>query len=355
MDLSRGREVSLFFFPRGLQARFPESFECLREQVRTLQAIRHPLLVNVLSSGDEGEQFFFAEEKPRGETLLAVMQRKRERREFFTPEVALGLCWLLARSLSLAHRDGPHGFVNPQEIFLEPWPEGPIPFYPRLARAGIRTALRNSPLAFEELRFDMPGYAAPEFTRAGSLGPGTDAYALGAILYSLLTLRPPAGCFVPPTRLHPWLPRSLDRIVLRALEEDPQSRYESPDELAIWLVREGGADHLWAELARSFRELVQNCCGQLPVLPTPAPGAAGGDAAAEPLERVGSPAGESDPPAVFLRSRLGLWGSLLLLTISILLLALAGRGFLTGDGDRTRLSQYQEWESFFRGLEEEAR
>ncbi len=247
-DLVEDRAVLLFTFPRALFRNFPQARAQLEFQADQLRRISSPFLLNLLFVGEEEDLFFFVEENPRGDSLGRVLRERRRRNQPFSDREALGLCWLLCRTLEDLQQSTVHGFLHPLDIYLEPWPGGPIPFYPRIAHVGVRTMLRAVRFPLEGLEEEAACYASPEFDAYGPLQKQVDVYGVGAVLYGLLTLRAPTGCFVRPSSVRPGLPKALDQILLRALDEDPDERYETP--LALASALEG----LWV-LGTHRREL----------------------------------------------------------------------------------------------------
>jgi len=234
-DLVEDEPVYLFAFPRAMFRNFPQARAQMQFQAEQLRRLSSPFLLNLLAAGEVEDLFFFVEEHPRGKSLAQIIRERRERNQPFSDREALGLCWLLCRALEGVQQSTVHGFLHPQDIYIEPWPDGPIPFYPRIAHIGIRAMLRAVRMPLEGLEEEAACYASPEFDAYGPLQKQVDVYGVGAILYGLLTLRAPTGCFVRPSSVRPGLSRALDRILLRALDEEPDSRYATPSAFAMAL------------------------------------------------------------------------------------------------------------------------
>jgi len=335
-DSRQDAEVSLFFFPREPAGPQAPVWEQIRDRCEKLRLNPHPLFLNVLDSGQEDDQFFLVEERPRGETLLSRIRYGRETGNPFSIREALGVCWLICRAVQSMKPFSGHGFLNPQDIFLEPWEDGPLSWYPKIAHAGLRACLRFSSMAFDGLEEEACLYAAPEFVGRGPITEATDFYGIAALLYSMLTLRPPTGCFLRPGRIHPGFPASLEGALLRALEEDPRERLASPGAFSYTLKEQSASGIRWEEI-----EAAESRLG----LPKP-----GRPAGAMVLAR--RPAG-TDPDEHLSDAR-GIpdrtLPALILVLLSLILVGFGLREFslvrMTGED---RLEEFRRWEQRFHG------
>ena len=165
------------------------------------------------------------------------------------PREAARLIEGLARAIGEAHRLGiVHRDLKPGNILITP--EGAT----KIADFGLAKLLNaDSGLTATESILGSPSYMAPEQAegKTKQAGPRADLYALGAMLYELLTGRPPfRGATlletlqqvktaepVAPSRLVPGLPRDIETIALKCLQKDPAKRYESGEALAEDLRR----------------------------------------------------------------------------------------------------------------------
>ncbi|HZY86588.1 MAG TPA: protein kinase [Gemmataceae bacterium] len=229
---------------RGGPAADPREAARLRGEAMALARIGHPNIIQIYEVGETGGRPFLALEFAPGGSLegrlLGAPQPARPAAALLEP---------LARAVHAAHRAGVvHRDLKPGNVLFAE--DGT----PKIADFGLAKWLNADD---GQTRTDdilgTPSYMAPEQARGGSaaVGPAADVYALGAILYELLTGRPPfQGETVwdtleqvvgrdpaPPRQLAPKAPRDLETICLKCLHKDPTRRYGSADELADDLAR----------------------------------------------------------------------------------------------------------------------
>jgi hypothetical protein len=253
-EIGLNRPVALKVLPGGLRP--DASADPRRRWLREAQAIssvRHPNVVPLYDYGEADGWLFLVLEYIPGGTL------KQRMPEPLPPRVAAGLMETIARAVEHLHKHGLiHLALKPSNILLDGECDGTRErLIPRISDFGL--ALSNdgadaSDTSLAGVR-GTPSYMAPE--QAGgagaSVGASADIHALGAILYELLTGRPPfQGTStletldqvrgqnpVPPPRLDPKIPRDLETIALKCLEKITSRRYATAqamaDDLRRWL------------------------------------------------------------------------------------------------------------------------
>ena len=223
-------------------------------EAKAVARLNHPHIVQLFAFGEHAGHPYLAMELVSGPTLQACTQG-----EVQPPADAARLVMLLARAMQAAHDQGiVHRDLKPANVLLAPPLSDPALNSalgcPKLTDFGL--ALR---LGGDDDRERMgtvagtPSYMAPEQAtgQVNAIGPATDVYGLGAILYQLLTGRPPfrgvsiAATLrqvtnddpVPPRLLQPDAPRDLETICLKCLQKDSTRRYTSARSLADDLHR----------------------------------------------------------------------------------------------------------------------
>jgi WD40 repeat protein/tRNA A-37 threonylcarbamoyl transferase component Bud32 len=206
--------------------------------------LQHPNIVQIFHIDEHAGFPYFEMEFVGGGSLAARLDGTPR-----PPRQAARLVETLAGAMAEAHRQGVvHRDLKPGNILLTP--DG----VPKVADFGLAKLLNvESGLTRTDSILGSPSYMAPEQAegKTKDVGPAADIYALGAILYELLTGRPPfRGATVletleqvktaepvPPSRLVPGLPRDAETIALKCLQKDPAKRYESATALAEDLRR----------------------------------------------------------------------------------------------------------------------
>jgi len=228
-DLKHDRLVALKVLRPELAAALgPERF--LRE-IRLAARLQHPHLLSVHDSGEAAGQLWFTMPYIEGESLRDRLKRDQQ----LPVEDALRIARGAAEALDCAHRHGViHRDVKPENILLS---DG----HPLLADFGIARALRgDEQLTNTGMAVGTPAYMSPEQASGQrALDARTDVYALGCVLYEMLTGHPPfLGTTpqevlarhtldpVPPLRAsRPDLPAALERAVFKALAKAPADRF----------------------------------------------------------------------------------------------------------------------------------
>jgi serine/threonine-protein kinase len=241
--LRLNRAVALKMLLAGPCAR-PEELERFLRESQAVAGLRHANIVQVYDAGEVDGRPYFTMELVEGGNLAEQTQGVPQ-----PARQAAALVATLADAVQAAHQSGiVHRDLKPANILLSR--DGT----PKVTDFGLARRLEgDGGLTLSGLPVGTPSYMAPEQARGqkAAIGPATDVYALGAILYELLTGRPPfraesatatlqqvvADEPVPPARLNPQVPRDLATICLKCLEKDPAKRYPSAAALADDLRR----------------------------------------------------------------------------------------------------------------------
>ena len=235
-----------------------------RREADTVAGLHHPNLVAVYEVGSSTGGPFCSMEYVEGGNLPAWTRGNP-----LPPRRAAELVRTLGEAIHAVHLQGVvHRDLKPSNILLDfrespeavcgegksgkgIWPRNAIP---KITDFGLAHRLDDTEgLTVSGEILGSPSYMAPEQARGDirQLGPATDVYGLGAILYELLTGRPPFQTDTPwntmrlvtteepaaPSEIVPHLPRDLQTICLKCLEKDPLRRYVSASALAEDLRR----------------------------------------------------------------------------------------------------------------------
>jgi serine/threonine protein kinase len=222
----------------------PEDVQRFHAEAEAAAKLDHPGIVPIYEIGQHEGQHFYSMGFVEGESLA-----KKVATGPISPRDATAHVKAIAEAVAYAHQNGiVHRDLKPANVLVDRAGR------PRVTDFGLAKQLQgNSSLTGTGQLLGTPSYMPPEQAagRIEQIGPATDIYALGAILYCLITGRPPFQAAtavdtlvqvrgqdpVPVRQLNRLIPVDLETITLKCLEKEPDRRYGSADELAAELQR----------------------------------------------------------------------------------------------------------------------
>ena len=218
------RIVALKILPPEV-GRDPAFAERFAREARAMARLSHPNIVAIHDSGQASEFYYFVMEFVEGVNLRQTFDTGG-----LTPQEVLAVVPQICDALQYAHNEGiVHRDIKPENVLLDK--RGRV----KIADFGLAKLLGKAPA-----EFTLTGtgqvmgtlhYMAPEqMERPQQVDHRADIYSLGVVFYEMLTGELPIGRFAPPSK-KVQVDVRLDEVVLRALEKDPDQRYQKVSEV----------------------------------------------------------------------------------------------------------------------------
>jgi eukaryotic-like serine/threonine-protein kinase len=231
-DEQLGRRVALKMLHRRF-AEDQEFVERFRREASSAAALNHPNVVGVFDRGEWDGTYYIAMELLEGRNLKQVVRDHGA----LDPALAVDIVLQILKAARFAHRRGVvHRDIKPHNVIVDEEGRAKVTDF-GIARAGASDMTQTGSI------MGTAQYLSPEQAQGLAVTAASDLYAIGIILYELLTGRVPfdgetavsialqqvTAEPIPPSQLNPAVPAALDAIVLCALAKDPAQRFADAD------------------------------------------------------------------------------------------------------------------------------
>ena len=258
-DTRLGRGVALKFLPEDFHPD-PETLERFQREARAASALNHPHICTVYDIGTYEGRPFLVMELLEGQSLKERMESKP-----LSMEEILDLGGQIADALAAAHGKGiVHRDIKPANLFVSRTGQIKVLDFGLAKLSSENELMRGagsseSPtIALDREHLTSPGttigtvsYMSPEQARGQEADARTDLFSFGVVLYEMATRRLPfdgptkpvvfeallGKAPVPPRQINPAIPEDFERIILKALEKDRETRYQSASDMRADIKR----------------------------------------------------------------------------------------------------------------------
>jgi serine/threonine protein kinase len=262
IDTTLKREVALKILD-PLLFRDPTFVQRFQQEAITAANLDHPNIISVFEIDEVEDRYYIAMKFVDGQSLADMIQIHGAISISNTLAIAkqVGLAMDCIHKRGLVHRD-----IKPSNILVDKHDQA------MLSDFGLVRAAEGSRLSSQGVIVGTPSYMAPEQAEGETVDARTDIYAMGVVLYEMVTGQLPFSTDSPATTLYqqvhkdpqapsfvnPQVTSNVDRVILRALKKDPEARYQTASHLVNDLTQaaSGRSQGLDAD-QRSSSQLVQ--------------------------------------------------------------------------------------------------
>ena len=205
-------------------------------EAQSAASLTHPNIVSIFDVGNEGNLYYIVMELIQGKTLKEIIVEDGILSWKWSTNIAMQI----ASALQTAHSNGiVHRDIKPHNIIIT---EDGVA---KVTDFGIAKAVSNSTITAFGTTIGSVHYFSPEHARGGFTDAKSDLYSLGVVMYEMLTGRVPFDADTPvsvalkqvqeepvaPIEYNKDIPASINKIILKAMQKDPNLRYQSADEM----------------------------------------------------------------------------------------------------------------------------